>query len=159
MISSGADEYISEIVSEYSQTLFKIAYTVLHSAADAEDIVQEVFIKLIKTDKRFNDKEHEKAWLIRVTVNMSRNLRKKLAKSEPASEMPDKSTQVENGVLGAVMELEHKYRTIIHLYYYEGYSIKEIAAILHIPTATVGTRLARGRSVLKDKLTGDDYFD
>ena len=159
MNSSGADEYISEIVSEYSQTLFKVAYTVLHSAADAEDIVQEVFIKLIRTDKQFNDKEHEKAWLIRVTINISRNLRKKLAKSELTNELPEKKAQEQSEIINAVMELPEKYRTIIHLYYYEGYSIKGIANILHIPTATAGTRLARGRSVLKDKLTGDDYID
>ncbi len=159
MISSGADEYISEIVTEYSRTLFRAAYTVLHNTADSEDIVQDVFIKLLSKERKFNDKEHERAWLIRVTINMSRNLRKKLARSEASEDIPAISTKEEAGIMEAVLALPEKYRTVIHLYYYEGYSIKEISKILHMPSATVGTRLARGRSVLKEKLTGDDYID
>ncbi len=159
MISSGADEYISRTVAEYSRMLFKIAYTVLNNAADSEDIVQEVFIKLINTQKQFIDKEHEKAWLIRVTINMSRNLRKKLARCDVTEDIPKTEKESHDSILEAVTELPEKYSTVIHLYYYEGYSIKEISQILHIPSATVGTRLKRGRSVLKTKLTGDDYID
>ena len=70
---------ITRIVNTYSDTLFRVAYTVLHSSADAEDTVQEVFIKLIERADKFNDPEHEKAWLIRVTVNMAKNKRKKLS--------------------------------------------------------------------------------
>ncbi len=160
MDSSGTDEHISRIVRTYSQTLFKIAFTVLHSSADAEDAVQEVFIALLKKQPVFKSSEHEKAWLIRVTVNTARNLRKKLSRCESQAEMPDVAFEQEkDSLINAVLELPEKYSTVIHLFYYEDYSIKEISSILHLPAATVGTRLARGRAALKDKLTGDDKFE
>ncbi len=140
--------------------LYRIAFTVLHSGADAEDALQDVFLSLIRKQPDFRDSEHEKAWLIRVTVNTSRNIRKKLARSEPDAEIDIGVSEPEpEGLLQAVLELPEKYSTVIHLYYYEDMTIKEIASILRLPAATVGTRLARGRAVLKEKLKGDGYFD
>ncbi|MCM1543743.1 MAG: RNA polymerase sigma factor [Ruminococcus sp.] len=148
---------ITRIVNTYSEMLFKVAYCVLHSSADAEDIVQEVFIKLIDRADKFNDPEHEKAWLIRVTVNMAKNKRKKLARQGiPLDECCEIQVLTKDkDLLNAVLSLDEKYSTVIHLHYYEGYSISEIGHILSIPAATVGTRLARARLSLRKKLEGD----
>lgn len=150
---------ITRIVNTYSDMLFKVAYTVLHSSADAEDTVQEVFIKLIDRADKFNDPEHEKAWLIRVTVNNAKNKRKKLARQnislEDCSDVQAESLTEDKDLLNAVLSLDEKYSTVIHLYYYEGYSVSEIGHILSIPAATVGTRLARARASLRKQLEGD----
>jgi len=155
--SSGTDEYISKIVKQYSQKLFRTAFTILHSSADAEDVVQEVFIKLLDKRPVFNDSEHEKAWLLRVTINLSRNrLRSFHRKTVSLEEYYESAEPASNtDLLDAVISLPEKYSTVIHLYYYEGYSLAEIAKILNIPQATVGTRLSRGRNLLKTKLKED----
>ena len=153
------DIYIERIVSTYSRMLLRIAYTVLHSTADAEDAVQDVFIKLITKRPHHTDEEHEKAWLIRVTINTSLNMRKRLEReSEPVDENVGKPDEAltDSELLEVVLSLPPKYGTVTHLYYYEGYSIKEIAAILLLPSATVGTRLARAREILKNTLKGEN---
>jgi RNA polymerase sigma-70 factor (ECF subfamily) len=153
----GTDEYIERVVKTYSQLLLRIAYTRLGSTADAEDVVQDAFMKLLTKKPAFRDEEHEKAWLIRVTVNQANDFLKSAVRStlpldENAASPEDESAQL----LSAVLSLPEKYCTVIHLYYYEGYSIKEIARILKLPAATVGTRLARAREKLKLYLNGEE---
>lgn len=156
MNSFGTDEYINRIVKAYSDSLLKTAFAILKSTADAEDVVQEVFIKLIIKQPEFNDKEHEKAWLLRVTINLSRNLLKSSSrKTLPLTEDLPFSDNESYELLSIVLSLPERYRTVIHLHYYEGYSIKEIAAITKQPAATVGTQLARGRKMLEKMLKGD----
>ncbi len=149
MNSFGTNEYINRIVKTYSNSLLKTAFAILKSTADAEDAVQDVFLKLISKQPKFNNSEHEKAWLLRVTINTSKNMLKSSSRNNVpiTDEMPffDEGSEL----LTVVMSLPERYRTVIHLYYYEGYSIKEIAAILKLPKATVGTRLARARNLLK----------
>lgn len=151
--SFGTDEYIKKIVLTHSKRLLSASYAILKSVPSAEDAVQEAFIKLITKQPSFNDDEHEKAWLLRVTVNISLNMLKKSKVNDCLIESDviyaDNSDFV---LLESVLSLPVQYRTVIHLYYYEGYSIKEIASILRIPSATVGTRLSRGRKLLKIKL-------
>ena len=129
------------------------------SPADAEDVVQEVFLKLLTTRPHFRDLEHEKAWLIRTTLHRAcdvaraaerRNLPLETAEVLPGGEMPEPSP-----ILSAVQALPAKYSAVIHLYYYEGYSIKEISKLLQIPLPTVGTRLSRGRERLRQLLKED----
>ncbi|MBE6754720.1 MAG: RNA polymerase sigma factor [Ruminococcaceae bacterium] len=166
MSSFGTDEYIRQIVMEYSKTLYRIAFTTLRSIPDSEDIVQEVFLRLLKTRPQFASREHEKAWLIRVAVNLSRNRLRHSSRSELPLELcpesvnelvQDDFAERDGSLLQAVLALPEKYRTIIHLYYYEDYTIGQIAQILAIPSATVGTRLARGRAMLRKMLEGG-YF-
>ena len=154
---NGTEEYIEHIVTAYSSTLLRLAYTILHSAADAEDAVQEVFIRLMTKKPEFSGSEHEKAWLIRVTVNISRNMLKSAARHSAPLDGDLASPEPESlgELLDAVMKLPERYGTVLHLYYYEGYSIKEISEILRLPAATVGTRLARGRTLLKISLEGE----
>lgn len=155
MYSLTGDEYIEKAVKTYSESMLKAAYSLLGSVPDAEDAVQDAFVKYIQKAPDFKDADHEKAWLLRVTINISKNmLKSKGRKNLPVYEdIPYE--QNNNEVLQCVLSLEEKYRTIIHLYYYEDYSIKEIASILSLPRATVGTRLSRGRNILKTMLKGD----
>ena len=153
MHSFGTDEYINRIVKTYSDSLLKTAFAILRSTDDAEDVVQEVFIKLISKQPKYKDSAHEKAWLLRVTINTAKNMRKSASKNHlPLTEEIPFSDQNAD-LLSVVMSLPERYRTVIHLYYYEGYSIKEIAAVLKLPAATVGTRLARARDLLKGEIS------
>lgn len=161
MYSFTGDEYIEKAVQNYSKAMFYGAYSVLKSIHDAQDAVQEAFLKYIRKRPDFNDSEHEKAWLIRVTINIAKNMLKSSERNNlPVCEdilydQVDDFQNREHEVLDCVLNLEEKYRIIIHLYYYEDYSIKEIASILHLPLATVETRLSRGRKILKTMLKGD----
>lgn len=157
MYSFGTDEYIAEVVSAHSRSMLRAAYSVLHTAADAEDAVQEAFVRLMTKAPRFRDSEHRKAWLLRVTINIARNMRRARARDclSVEGDIPC-GAERDAELLQLVLSLPERYSTVIHLYYYEGCSIKEIARILNTPSATVGTRLARGRSLLKDMLEGED---
>lgn len=151
-----------EAVARYAASLYRLAYTHLRTPADAEDAVQDVFLRYLRHAPHFESDEHERAWLIRVTINRCRDIRRaaklrifaELDEQTPAHEPDDDAA----ALLAAVLALPEKYRTAIHLHYYEGYAIAEIAAILHIPASTVGTRLARGRRLLHTALTakGED---
>lgn len=156
MNSFGTDEYIENIVESYSLSLLKTAYAILRNTQDAEDAVQETFLKLIKKQPFFKDKNHEKAWLLRVTINNAKNILRFSKRSDiEYNENFVTSAAERSDILNEVLSLPEKYRTVIHLYYYDGYSIKEIAKILCKPQATVGTILARGRKMLKLSLEGD----
>ncbi len=159
MYSTAGNEYIEETVKKYSFSMLKTAFSLLKSTDDAEDAVQEAFIKLLTKAPEFENDEHRKAWLLRVTVNISKNMlksarRKNLSLTEeiPYSEKND-------DVLPYVLSLDEKYRVVIHLYYYENYSIKEIAEILSLPAATVGTRLSRARKMLEKSLKEDFGYE
>ena len=151
-----------EFVSEYANMVFKIAYNYCRNKYDAEDIVQNTFLKLLQYKGEFADGEHAKRWLIRVTVNESKNMctsfwHKRIvsleeSKSDAEFSFEDEKTST---LYDAVMNLNSKYRIVVHLYYYEGYSIKEISQILHIKETTIQTRLMRARAQLKNKLKGD----
>lgn len=154
--SFGTDEYIQSVLNKYSIMLIKIAFTYLKSTADAEDAVQEVYLSLMKRGEGFTSEEHEKAWLIRVTINKCKNHlrsawhRLQVPLNEDISYLPEEDGEV----LTEVLTLPEKYRTVLHLYYYDNYSIAEIAKILRRSPATVGTWLSRGRKLLKNRLNG-----
>ena len=160
MDSLGTDETIRRIVGEYSPMLLRLAAARLPSAADAEDAVQETYIKLLTARPVFRDAGHEKAWLIRTTLHRAADIRRKKTRETPLDILPETAgPEPEPGqsseVVAAVRALPEKYAAVIHLYYYEGYSIKEIARLLGLPLPTVGTRLARGRERLRLMLKED----
>ena len=150
------------LVETYSDMILRLSYTYLHNTKDAEDICQETLIKLLYQSRRFSSPEHEKAWVIRTAANACKDILKRPDRSRtcaleacadqaaPASEDGD--------VLDAVQSLPQEYREVIYLHYYEGYTLKEIGALLSIPPATAGTRLARGRERLKTIL-GEDIHE
>ena len=139
--------------------LLRIAMTRLPSPADAEDAVQEVFLKLLTARPQFRDAEHEKAWLIRATLHracdMARAASRRDLPLEDAEVLPGGELPEPSPILSAVQALPAKYSAVIHLYYYEGYSLKEISKLLRLPVPTVGTRLSRGRERLRQLLKED----
>ena len=153
MNTEGADVLMCRIVRSYADMLLHLAYSRLQSEADAEDCVQEVYCKLLRCQPDFRDAEHEKAWLIRATMNQAADMRR--AKSRQNLPLDEANTVCADGpsdLLSCVRALPDKYAVVIHLHYYEGYKLSEIAKLLSLPTATVGTRLARGRARLKQML-------
>jgi RNA polymerase sigma-70 factor (ECF subfamily) len=152
-------EKIRQLVDRYSKSLHALAFTYLRNTADAEDVAQEVFLQYLKSAPEFQDGEHEKAWLIRVTINRCKNILKSrwLRFRRPLPDDLSYLMEEESGLIRAVMALDEKYRLPIHLHYYEGYAIKEIAGILGEKPATIGTRLARGRELLKGMMGGIEY--
>lgn len=152
------NEFIHSAVEKHSRTVVKTAFSYLKNITDAEDITQEVFLALMQNNMQFEGDEHLKAWLIRVTINKCKNYLKSgwFKSRNPILEDIPYLPEEENEVLSTVLSLKVKYRIPVHLYYYEGYSIKEIARIMEIPESTVGTRLSRARKILKDML-GEVY--
>ncbi len=151
---------LEKAVENYGDSLLRLAFTYTKSMEDAKDLVQDVFLKYFTHSPKFDSSEHEKAWLIRVMVNMCKNYltsyyRKSYAELDESISVSDSYS---SGLLEAVRSLPEKYRAVIHLYYYEGYSQKEIGSILRISESGVATRLQRGRNLLKARL-GDDFFE
>ena len=157
----------SRIVNEYTDTVYRAALSCAKSPADAEDVVQSTFEKLLLRKQGFENEEHVRRWLLRVAVNECNSLwssfwRRNVSLAETMPETdgsagllfgtPDFANDTKRELYEAVMELPGKYRVVIHLFYYEGYSGKEIAKLLHISEANVRTRLVRAREHLKQRL-------
>ena len=156
MLSLGTDEDIKSAVEKYSPGMLRAAFSVLRNTCDAEDAVQESFLKLLRKRPNFHSEEHVKAWLLRVTVNTAKDMLRSSERKN--SELPEDvpySYSETTPILNEVLSLPEKYRTVIHLYYFEGYSVREIASILQKPPATVRTLLSRGRNLLKTSLEGE----
>ncbi len=151
-------ERFTQLAQAYMDTVFRVAFSYLKSREDADDVVQNALLALYRTDRDFESDEHVKAWLIRVAANESRKLLRSpwRRRGEPLEDYENtlRFDQPEDRELyAAVMDLDVKYRAVIVLYYYEGYSIRETARLLGVPPATVGTRLARAREKLRSTLT------
>lgn len=142
-----------EKVKKYSTTVFRYAYSFLKNKHDAEDIMQEVFMKYLTKNPSFKDKNHEKAWFIRVTINMSKNYLK-ACWFKNREELPDniivkKEDENNDELWDAIYKLPEKYKITIIMYYIENYSINEISKILKRNPSTIGTWLERGKKKLK----------
>ena len=158
--ATSRDEDIKETVAKYRDSVLRFAYTYLKNRSDAEDIAQEVFVTYIEKPPICETEEKKKAWLMQVTANKCKNVLSSVWKKR-VTELPDDLAYMPRqnaDIIRFVMSLERKYRIPIHLFYYEGYSIEEIARLMNARTATVGTWLARGRKQLRD-MVGDDYFE
>ena len=151
-------EYLAQT---YADAILRLSYSYLKNTHDAQDICQTVFLKLWEKAPAFVSPDHERAWIIRTTANACKDLLKSPWRQRSQSldvglEVP--APQAGDGsVLEAVNQLPPHYRAVIYLFYYEGYQAAEIGQILGIPTATVHTRLARGRTKLKELLGGYGY--
>lgn len=150
-----------QLLDMYSKMVYRLAYSRTQNKQDAEDITQEVFLKYIKSGKKFNDEEHRKAWLLTVTVNTAKTLltsawsrhRADIEQAENIGEsMPEKSE-----IYYAVQKLPEKYRTVIHLFYYEDLSVAEICKIVGAKESTIKSQLHRGREILKKSLKEEQY--
>lgn len=148
------------LVDTYSDLIARLSYTYLRSTQDGEDICQGVLLKLLAEDRVFQSREHEKAWVVRTAINACKDeLRAFRRKAVPLEEVPETAAPEppRSDVLEAVMALPGKYREAIYLFYYEGYSAKEIAALTGRSEAAVAAHLSRGRKKLRDMLGGGEY--
>lgn len=144
---------------KYADTVYRLAFVRTKNKDDSDDILQEVFLKYMKVWKKMQSDEHVKAMLLRITVNCSNSLKTSFwsKRTEPLSDtlaMPMEYN--ESNVLDEVLKLPLKYRTVIHLYYYCGYSVNEIAEIKNTNPSTVKTWLSRARIMLKKTIKADD---
>lgn len=164
-------EYMQERIDLYSDMLYKIAYLQLKNSEDAKDIVQEVFYQYIKRQEEFDSEEHEKAWFIKVTLNGCRKLWRSawfrhtegLPKQEAASENNLEKEILEREkkkrLLEEIWRLPRKYREVIHLFYFEEMSVKEIGEVTGRNPSTVTSQLTRGRELLKKRLKEEYRYE
>ncbi len=155
-------ENAGRMLDQYGDSILRLAYSYLHNMSDAEDIVQETLIKYMKTAPEFENETHEKAWLLRVASNLSKN-KIDYNKVRQADELDETLKAEEREDLSFVWEavkaLPKNYREAVHLFYHEGYSTKEIASILRRNESTVRSDLKRGREKLKIMLKEVYDFD
>lgn len=149
---------------KYADRIFAAAFSVCRNRADADDVVQDTFIRYCSVKKEFSGEEHLKAWLLKVAINRAKDIRSSFwRRNQVAWEdyMSDlEFEEPEDGHLfEAVMQLPQKYRTAIHLFYYEDYSVAEIAQILHSREGTVKSQLNRGRALLRTMLKEEWDYD
>ena len=162
------------LVESYADTILRVSYTYLHNCADAEDICQEVLLKALAQEQPFRSEDHERAWVIRVAINLCKDQLRRAASRqqvaledvpEPAAQpaqTEDEAHAAQSRVLDAVMALPQDMRIAIylHYYYYEGYPIRAISAITGASKAAIAKRLSRARAQLRETLKGDDdVFD
>lgn len=152
------NDELTGYVRMFHGNIYRLALGYTRNAEDAEDICQNAFIKLLDFKGRFDAPENCKAWLIRVTINLSKNYirSKRSAQITELDEAIPALEPREYELLETVMSLPPKYRAVIHLFYYEGYSVKEIAGIVGSTVTTVTTRLARARERLKELLSREE---
>ena len=147
---------IKEAIDKYSDMVYRVALTRTGIIENAEDVFQDVFIKYSQKAPRFESEEHRKAWLIRVTINLSKNIKtsawnRKVVNLDENIKFESKE---ESDIFSIVCELSENYRTVIYLFYYEGYKVKEISEILKKSEGTIKTWLSRAREILKTKVQG-----
>ena len=149
-------------IDRYADLVRRVCMIHLKNHADTEDIFQIVFLKYVTGTTEFESEEHEKAWFIRVTINACKDLLRSFFRSRTVSlddllEQPDQVPEDHREVLEAVLALPDKYRDVVYLHYYEGYTAPEIGTILHKNPNTVYTLLTRARDELRKMLGGEDF--
>ena len=160
-------EMVERVARKYLDSLYRLAITYCRNSEDAEDAIQNAFLKLMKTDTEFSDDEHIHRWLCKVTINECKTIwrlfnRHPVISLEEYMEdndlelntVADISPDTCREIRDAVMNLPTKYRVVLYLYYYEGYSAEEISQMVGISQSNVQIRLMRGRNKLKELLGG-----
>ena len=148
-------EQRTQVVERWGDMVYRLALARTASVPDAEDVFQEVFLRYFRHEERFHNDEYRKAWLIRCTVNRCKSLlaspcRRRIVPLETAEEVGVEDDYRE--VYSAVLTLPRKYRAVIHLHYFEGLSVAEMAQTLDMPEGTIKSQLSRGRALLRDML-------
>lgn len=156
-MQNGADKthnknkLIEKTVREYADTIYRVAYQYLGCFSDAQDVLQEVSLTLVTSKPPFENAEHLRHWIIRVTINKCKNVykRRKIISIEELSESLVAPQKDDSFLTEELRKLPAKYRTVLYLYYFEEYSLEEISAILSVNKNTVGSQLRRARERLK----------
>ncbi|WP_460054612.1 RNA polymerase sigma factor [Pseudolactococcus yaeyamensis] len=165
-------EELDELIESYADMVYRIAFVRMKNKSDAEDIFQEVFLRLVHYQEKIKDETHLKAWLIRVTINCCKKqfdlawhkkrtdlsdyqFEKSLGNSYSDDElMTDKQQETTDNLLSSILKLPEDQKTILHLFYFEDYSVREISHLINLSESAVKTRLSRARVALKKKLEG-----
>ncbi len=153
---------LDDYLDAYGDMVYRVAFSYTKNKMDAEDVAQDVFLKLLSAKPSFESSTHEKAWLLRVTINLCKNRLKSfwhtktgaLSDTLPYRDCPNE----DSGVLQAVLSLPALQRITVYLFYYEGYSTAEIAPLIQKKESTVRSLLHRARAALKEQLK-EDYDD
>lgn len=156
LTQTGTKNFI-ETYNRHVDMVYRVCYSFMKNQTDAEDMVQETFLRLLSNQKKFSDERHEKAWLIVTASNLCKDTLKKWWRTnENIEDYPDlpQKTNGSSAVMEAILSLSDDYKTAVYMYYYEGYSTAEIAQFLGCPDATVRSRLARARKQLQAMLGG-----
>lgn len=148
---------VQQLIERYQNSLYAAAFNTCQNQMDAEDVVQETFVQYYTSRKEFESEQHIRAWLLRVVINKARNINRTFWKKNKCSQedyietltFPNSQSR---DLFEEVMKLPDKYRIVIHLFYYEDYSVREIADILKLSESNVKVRLSRGRALLRDSL-------
>lgn len=153
------DKEIAEIYNRQMKTVYRVCFAYMKNFSDTEDAVQDTFYKMIKSEVTFEGEEHEKAWLIRTATNVCKNsvkhwFRKRVHLVDYENQLSTENIEIDD-TFEVVMELPDKYKTVVFLYYYEGYTTPEISNILQKPQSTIRNYLHEARGILKEKLGGD----
>ena len=157
-ISVQTDNEPDDVVAQYGNMVYRLAYARLQNRHDADDIFQEVFLRYIRRAPQFSNREHEKAWFLRTTINCCKNhwasawQRKTTGLSEVLEQPIVHDNEDAQLLADALAKLDGKYRVVLHLYYYEGMTAEQIARLQNIPAGTVRMQLSRGRTMLKELL-------
>lgn len=154
---------LKEAIDRYADMVRKICFVQAKNSADVDDVFQDVFIKYLNYEGEFKDAEHEKAWIIRVTMNACHDLfrgwfKQKVDLTEDISQFSIDTGSDSGELLEYVRKLEPKLRNVLYLHYYEGYTMKEVAEILKVNENTVSTWIRRGKMKLKEMI-GGDWFE
>ena len=157
-----SEQEVNKAVEQYSDTVRRVCMLYLKNYADTEDIFQTVFLKYVLSSAAFESEEHEKAWIIRVTINACKDLlgsffRKRTVSLDEVMELPAQTFQDHREVLEAVLSLPQKYRDVVYLHYFEDYTAPQISRILRKNVNTVYTLLTRSKQMLREKLGGAGY--
>jgi len=153
------DKEITEIYERQKNTIYRVCFSFLKNKADTEDAVQETFFRLITKSHAFESMDHEKAWLIRTATNVCkdtlRNWWRKRENLDDYENIHSYETVENDNVIDAIMNLREKYKTVVYLYYYEGFNSVEIAKILNKPQSTIRNYLHEARNILREKIGGE----
>lgn len=157
-----SEQEVNKAIERYSDTVQRLCVVYLKNHADTEDVFQTVFFKYYLSSVIFESDEHEKAWIIRVTINACKDWIKNFFRSRTVSldeiaELPAEVSEETGDVLKAVLSLPEKYRDVVYLHYYEDYTASQISKILHKNVNTVYTLLTRSKELLREKLGGEGY--
>lgn len=151
---------VDEVFRIYGDRIFSAAFSICRNKADADDVVQDTLIRYYSLSKDFENETHLKAWLLRVAINRAKDIassfwrRNKVSWEAYMDELPFEE-EADSHLFEAVMGLPEKYRAVIHLYYYEDYTVQDISRILRLSQGTVKSQLNRGRKLLKTSLQGE----
>lgn len=158
------NDWLEQEMKKHSDLVYRLAYSQVQNREHAEDIYQEVFLRLYQSDVQFQNAEHEKAWLIRVTVNCGKSFKtsawsRHTVPLEEDLDMSKPEAEDTSDVTDAVCKLPPKYRTVVHLFYYEDMPVADIATALNKTVSAVTVQLCRARRMLKEALKGEYDFE